>query len=261
MIRTWNLTDVELIVLWHRLFTDRLPQPLFALYRGADGAEWERLTADARHSLRAKEDGVLHGALDRVAHADIQVAVYAFDPRNPGDPCAAVRMLGAQQGSMATLIRQLPGETCWHSSGFVVSLTAAEGLARLLAAALPACDAGRLPDTPLVLVPGGGDTDHQYGRSLVYDSDLDAERRSAAWLAHPVERDGLVETSLGSSIFGPRGVTAHRIFWRDLVGDGRYAFADTGAPIATAVDTRRLAAMITADITKVSQTLEDERCV
>ncbi|MEU7145819.1 ESX secretion-associated protein EspG [Nocardia sp. NPDC046473] len=260
MIRTWQVTDVELIVLWHRLFTDRLPLPLFALSRGADGAEWEQLAADARNSLCAKEDGVLHGALDRVARADIQVGVYAFDPRNPDDPCAAIRMLGAQQGSMATLIRQLPGETRWHSSGFMISLMAAEGLARRLAAALPACGAGRLPDIPLVFVPDD-DTDHQYGRSLVYDSDLDAERRSAAWLEHPVERDGLIETSLGSSIFGPRGVTAHRISWRDLVGDGRYAIAESGAPVATAVDARRLAAMITADITKVSQTLEDERCV
>lgn len=261
MIRTWQLTDVELIVLWHRLFTDRLPLPLFALYRGADGAEWEQLAADARNSLRDREDGVLHGALDRVARADIQVAVYAFDPRNPDDPSAAVRMLGAQQGSMATLIRQLPGETRWHSSGFVVTLAAADRLAHLLMAALPAGAPGRLPDTPLLLMPDGGDTDHQYGRSLVYDSDLDAERRSAAWLAHPAERDGLIETSLGSSIFGPRGVTPRRICWRDLVGDGRYAYADTGAPVATAVDTRRLAALITADITKVSQTLEDERCV
>lgn len=261
MIRTWTLTDVELIVLWHRLFTDRLPQPLFALSRGADGAEWEQLAAEARNGLRAKEDGVLHDALDRVARADIQVAVYAFDPRNPEDPRAAVRILGAQQGSMATMIRQLPGETRWHSSGFGITLTAAQGLAGLLTAALPVCAAGRLPDTPLVLVPDGGDTDHQYGRSLVYDSDLDAERRSAAWLDHPAERDGMIETSLGSSIFGPRGVTAHRISWRDLVGDGRYAIADAGAPVATAVDNRRLAAMITADITKVSQTLEDERCV
>ncbi|MRH89376.1 hypothetical protein GFY24_18300 [Nocardia sp. SYP-A9097] len=257
MSRTWDLTDVELIVLWDKLFGDRLPAPLFALYRGANTEDWLRSAAAAWTGVR--EDGELHAALGRVARAEVRVAVHAVDPRDPDDAGGPIRILGGRQGAVATLIRQLPGETIWHSGGYVVSTGDADRLAGAVAGALPARDPGRLPDTPL-LTAAGDSADHHYGRSPADADYLDAERRSAAWLARPAELLGVVETCMGSSIFGPRGVNPYRVVWRDLVDDGRYAVTAAAVPVATAVDRPRLAAMITADITKVLQTMEDERC-
>lgn len=255
MSRTWHLTDIELIVLWDRLFKDRLPAPLFALYRGANADDWARMAAATWDGVR--EDGELHDALGRVGRSEVRVSVRAVDPRRPEAADGPIRMLGGRQGAVATLIRQSPGETIWHSGGFIVDTGAAERLAGAVAGALPTRDPGRLPDTPLLTVVGG--VDHHYRRSPTRAGCLDAERRSAAWLDRPAERVGEIEISLGSSIFGPRGVTPYRIAWRDLVDDGRYAVGDAAAPVATAVDRGRLADLISADITKVLQTLEDER--
>lgn len=257
MSRTWKLTDIELIALWDKLFKDGLPAPLFALYRGEDAEEWAWSAATARAGLA--DDGGLHDALVRIAAADVRVSVRAFDPRHPDNPDSTVRVIGGSQGGVATLIRQLPGETIWHSGGYVVNTGDRSRLAGAIAGALPDRAAGQRPDTPLVTAPGSAATDHHYGRSRVQDSYSDADRLSAEWLDHPAEQLGLIETSLGSSIFGPRGITPYRIEWRDLVGDGRYAIRDDVGPVAKPVDRRRLAAMITADITTVWQTLEDER--
>ncbi|WP_330179055.1 ESX secretion-associated protein EspG [Nocardia sp. NBC_01503] len=258
MSRTWHLSDVELIVLWDKLFGDRLPSPLFALHRGANAEEWARSATAAWSGVR--NDGELHDALGRIARAEVRVAVQAVDPRAPDRGDGPIRILGGRQGAVATLIRQLPGETIWHSGGYVVSTGGAERLAGAVVGALPARDPGRLSDTQLVIASESDAAEYDYGRSPALAGYLEIERRSAAWLELPAERLGEIETCLGSSIFGPRGIVAHRIAWRDLVDDGRYAVGEGTAPIATAVDRARLAAMITADITKVLQTLEDERC-
>ncbi|MET7768235.1 ESX secretion-associated protein EspG [Nocardia sp. NPDC005366] len=257
MSRTWNLTDVELIVLWDDLFKDRLPAPLFAQYRGENAEDWARLAAEARGGIRARDDGALHDALARVAEAEVRVCVQAIDPRDPRVRDSPIRMLGGRRGAVAALIDQLPGETIWHSAGFVVSMGDADWLAAAVAGALPVREPGRLPDTPLVTDDSG--TDHHYGRSPVRESYSEADRCSAAWMSRSADRVGVIEIHQGSSIFGPRGVTSYRIDWCDLAGDGRYAVIGTAPSIARAIDEKRLAAMITAEITKVMQTLEDER--
>lgn len=257
MSRRWELTDVALIDLWDTLFHDRLPAPLFALYRGENAEGWARLRAEAR-AARA-DDGDLRDALARVAHADALVSAHGLDPRRPGSPDGLIRVIGARQGAVATLISQLPGESHWHSGGYVITSGHADRLAGAVVGALPDRGAGRLPDTPLVTVPGGDDADHYYGRSQVQESYTDLDRRSAEWLDLPAESTGAIEIRLGSSIFGPRGITRYRITWRDLVDDGRYAVTAGAPPVATAVDRPRLAAMITTHITTVLQTLEDER--
>ncbi|MEU6833574.1 ESX secretion-associated protein EspG [Nocardia beijingensis] len=260
MSRTWQLTDTELIALWDKLFQDRLPLPLFALNRGDNTRDWARLAAAALAGLDETADGALHDALTRVAHADIRVTAVAFDPRDCGDPAGRLRLVGARQGDVAVLIRQLPGETRWHSGGYVITSGDADRLAGAVVGALPARAAGRGPDTPLITSPASAEADHHYGRSPVYDN-YAADRASAAWLRRPAERLGVIETRMGSSIFGPRGITPYRIEWRDLVDDGRYAVAETAGPVATAVDRTALASMIAADIATVSQTMEDERRV
>lgn len=255
---SWTLTDVELIVLWDRLFKDRIPQPLFALQRGSNLDGWERLAAEARDGLRARDDGALHDALARVAQADVLTRVHAFDPKDPEDPATRLRVLGARQGATAVLIRQLPGETVWHSGGFVITMGDAERLAGAMVGALPPCEAADGPDVRLV-ARESGDTDYRHGHSPAGAGYLDADRRSAAWFAHPADLVGAIETAQGTSIFGPRGITTHRIEWRDLSGVGRYAVPAGPEPVAVPVDGYRLAALIATDIAKVLQTLEDER--
>ncbi|MGV9614031.1 ESX secretion-associated protein EspG [Nocardia xishanensis] len=259
MSRTWRLTDVELIDLWDSMFQDRLPAPLFALYRGENAEEWSRLRAEARARTADAEDGGLRAALARIAHADVLVSAHGFDPRRLDCPDGLVRVLGARQGAAATLISQSPGESIWHSGGYVVTAGDAERLAGAVAGALPERAAGRLPDTPLVTALGDGGADYYYGRSKVRESYSDGDRLSAEWLGRRAECVGVIEIRLGSSIFGPRGITRYRIEWRDLVDDGRYAVTEAAGPIATAVDLPRLANLITAHITTVLQTLEDER--
>jgi hypothetical protein len=259
--RSWQLTDTELVTLWDNLFGDRIPAPLFALHRGENSREWGRLAETALAGIAARDDGGLQDALHRVAYADIRVSVLAFDPRDSGDPAGQVRAVGARRDAVATLIRQLPGETRWYSGGFVVTTGDAERLPGAVIGVLPAQVPGRLPDTPLITALSGADIDHHYGRSLVYDSYTEADRASASWLRSPADRLGTIETCLGSSIFGPRGIRTYRIDWRDLVGDGRYAVSNTAVPVATAVDRTALAAMVAADIATVQQILEDERRV
>jgi hypothetical protein len=255
---TWNLTDAELVVAWERLFDERLPSPLCALLREHYADDYRRMADRTWDGLWERHDGSLQDALGRVARADVRVLVRSVDPADAENSAARVRVLGARQDSVAVLIRQLPGETMWHSGGFVITMGSSDRLAGAVVGALPQCAPGRLPDTPMVSAPDRSDTDHWYGRSEVHDNYLEVQRRSDAWLRQPMRILGVIETFQGSSIFGPRGITRHRIFWRDLVDDGRYAIADTATPIAVAADPHRLVAMIGDDIAKVLQTLEDE---
>ncbi|MGF6882761.1 hypothetical protein ABIA39_001703 [Nocardia sp. GAS34] len=259
MSESWSLTDVELIVLWDTLFGDRLPTPLFALQRGSNVDDWAVLAAGARAALRARDDGALYDALGRAARADVLVRLHAIDPRDHEDPLTRLRVLGARQGAVAVLIRQLPGETVWHSGGFVITMGEAERLAGAMAGTLPPCPQASGPDIPLA-TPRPGHTGPRHGHSPAHADYLDAERRGAAWRKHPADRAGAFEIVLGSSIFGPRGIIPHRVSWRDVTGVGRYAVAETAEPVAVPADRHRLAAMIDAEIAKVLQTLEDERC-
>jgi hypothetical protein len=256
---TWDLTDAELVVAWDKLFTERLPSPLCALLPVHYADELHRSAARTWAGLQDRYDGSLHDALGRVARADVRVVAHAVDPQHPEDSEARVRVLGAQQGSVGVLIQQLPGESMWHSGGFVITMGDAERLAGAVVGALPARDPGRLPDTPMVKAPDRSDIDHWYGQSEVHDSYPELERRSTAFLNYPVRVLGSIETSQGSSVFGPRGITTRRIYWRDLVDDGRYAIPDNARPVAVGVDPHRLAALIATDIATVRQTLEDER--
>ena len=261
MTITWNLTDAELVVGWDTLFAERLPSPLCALLPQHYAEERTREAVRIWADLQDRYDGSLHDALARVARADVRVVAHAVDPLHPEDSEARVRVLGARQGSVGVLIRQLPGESMWHSGGFVITMGDAERLAGAVAGALPMRDPGRLPNTPMVKPPDLSDTDHWYGRSEIYDSYPELEQRSTAFLSHPVSALGSIETSQGTSVFGPRGITTRRIYWRDLVDDGRYAIPDTADPVAVGADPHRMAALIAADIAAVLQTLEDERGV
>ncbi|MQY24979.1 ESX secretion-associated protein EspG [Nocardia aurantia] len=256
---TWNLTDAELVVAWERLFDERLPSPLCALLSEHYADDYRRMADRTWNELWERHDGSLQDALGRVAHADVRVLAHSVDPADAENSAARVRALGARQGAVAVLIRQLPGETMWHSGGFVITMGTAERLAGAIVGTLPDCAPGRLPDTPMVSSPDNSDTDHWYGRSEVHENYTELQRRSDAWLQLPIRVLGVIETFQGSSIFGPRGITRHRIFWRDLVDDGRYAIGDTATPVAVAADPHRLAAMIGSDIAKVLQTVEDER--
>ncbi|WP_067667033.1 ESX secretion-associated protein EspG [Nocardia miyunensis] len=259
MTLTWNLTAAELVIAWDRLFAERLPSPLCALLPVHYADEYARLSTRTWVDMRDRYDGSLHDALGRVARADVRVVAHGVDPEHPEDSMARVRVLGARQGPTAVLIRQLPGESMWHSGGFTITMGEAERLAGAIVGAMPACDPGRLPDTPMVASPDHSDTDHWYGRSQVHDSYPDLERRAGAFLNSPVRVLGSIEISQGRSIFGPRGIRTRRIYWRDLVDDGRYVIPDTPDPVAVGADPYRLRALIATDIATVLQTLEDER--
>ncbi|MQY22490.1 ESX secretion-associated protein EspG [Nocardia macrotermitis] len=258
MAVTWNLSAAELVVAWDRLFAERLPSPLCALLPVHYADEYARLSSRTWVDMQDRYDGTLYDALGRVARAEVRVVAHAVDPRRPEDSTARVRVVGARQGAAAVLIRQLPGESMWHSGGFVVTMGDAGRLAGGMVGALPMCEPGRLPDIPMVQSQDRSDTDHWYGQSAVFDNYRELEARSVAFVEHPVRMLGSIETSQGSSIFGPRGILTRRIYWRDLVDDGRYVIPDTPDPVAVGADQRRVAQLIATDIAVVLETLEDE---
>jgi hypothetical protein len=256
----WELTGIELVVLWEKLHAEHLPPPLIFTsdtryaddYRGEKDATWD--------CLRDKLDGTLAEVLGHACRPDVRVVVHGADPRDSSDPRGLVRLLGARAGHRAVLIRQLPGRTIWHSGGYVVTACEPEALAGLVVDALPAFGAGRTSDVVLVRDCDDNDMDHWYGRSAVHDTFDETERRSNTWLRAPACAIGTIDIIQGTSVFGPRGITQHRIMWRDQVADGRYAVPDVTPLTAIGVDSRRLTAMIDTRIARVVQTLEDERC-
>ncbi|MBO0882398.1 MAG: ESX secretion-associated protein EspG [Mycobacterium sp.] len=261
MALTWNLTATELVVAWDRLFAERLPSPLCALLPVHYADDYARLATHTWVGMQDRYDGALYDALGRVARADVRVVAHAVDPNNPEDSDARVRVLGARQGPVAVLIRQLPGESMWHSGGFTISMGEAERLAGAIVGALPERNPGRLPDIPIIQPEERSDTDHWFGQSAVFANYRELEERSTVFTQHPVTLLGSIETSQGSSVFGPRGIVTRRIYWRDLLDDGRYVISDTPNPVVRAADPRRVAALIAADIATVLQTLKDEQHV
>jgi EspG family len=141
-------------------------------------------------------------------------------------------------------------------------------LADTVAAAMPEAKPGRQSD---LVLPGGEapvlpgqraaeGVDYSFGESAVTDSFDDAVTdRAQRFLDTAPECTGTIEIVQGRSIFGPRGMTRHRLEWRDLADDGRYVIDDQHPPVATAVDTTKLVAMINTRIAAIVRAIKDER--
>ncbi|MEU4342641.1 ESX secretion-associated protein EspG [Nocardia sp. NPDC023852] len=259
MNRTWNFTDLEFVVAWETAQADILPAPFIFTSRTKYYDDYQREKREIREQLRGKLDRSFDSVLDVVARPDIRVELHGWGS-DEEDAESQIRLLAVRREGYGYLLKQLPGETAWHSGGYTVTECAPLALAEALTAELPEVDAGKLADIALVKQTNGADLDFSYGRSFVEDSfDDTVEQLADQFLRTPTTGEGIIEIAQGISRFGPRGVARKRLYWRDLDGDGRYAITAATPPVAVAADTKRLTTLVNSGIAEVIKAIKDER--
>lgn len=262
MNRTWTFTAVEFAGLWDQLKEDALPAPFIYTTETPTYDDHEREKFEARQRVLRSLDDSFDGVLETLAQPDIRLVTTGSDA-DPDNPEGLIRLLAARLGDRGYLVKQLPGETIWHSGGFIVTECDPLRLAEAVVAELPEADAGRQDDIVLVDTVGDDedDLDYSYGRSPVNADAVEnsVRRRCDEFRGSRVTSSGSIEIVQGRSEFGPRGITRYHLGWRDLAGDGRYVTVFDTPPVAVAANARRMAALIDAEIVKVVQTIKDER--
>ncbi|MCM6776528.1 ESX secretion-associated protein EspG [Nocardia sp. CDC159] len=252
------LSEVELVALWEGLREGALPAPLMALPAIASHDGWERAKREARARLGAEAHNGVGDIVRTMAEPDIRIEAFGWNDRAPKNSEAPIRLLGVRKDAHGFLVEQLPGESVWHSGGFAIAECTAVELARALAQHLPKVGPGRLGD---VVLTGDGECDdaaYDYRQSVVAEQTV--HRRCAAFLSAPTCGRGVVDIVQGRSLFGPRGITRHRLEWRDVIDDGRYVITrDSGPSIATPVGAERFIAMINSKVAAVVRAIKDER--
>jgi hypothetical protein len=198
--------------------------------------------------------------LDVLAFPDLRIVAEGYDGQDPWKPEVPVRLHGVRRGDHGYVFSELSGETYWHSGGFTVTECDPVDLAGVIVRALPDVGPGRSADVALSTRVERNDLDYSYGGSAVRDSfDDSVSDRSATFLALPASCVGTIDVIQGRSRFGPRGITRHRLEWRDVEEDGRYAIDDGNPPIAMATDAKRLTAMTNTRVAEVVRAIKDER--
>ncbi|WP_225729015.1 MULTISPECIES: ESX secretion-associated protein EspG [unclassified Nocardia] len=256
----WKFSDMEFFVLWEDQRAGFLPKPLTFASRTEWFDELLEDKAKARDALYARDDPEIKTVLAALQRPELRIELNAWDDRDRVRADARIRLYGVRLDYRCYLVTQLPGETYRHSSGFVISEGDAHELAAAVVAALPDCPPGRDAEVVLSTMDTAGEIDYRFGRSQVRASFDDTVReRSKRFLSTPAERLGTIEIIQAHSLFGPRGMTRHRLELRDLEGDGRYLVEGEHPPIAVAADRKRMVAMIDSRIEEVMAVIDDER--
>ncbi|MEV0252255.1 ESX secretion-associated protein EspG [Nocardia sp. NPDC050712] len=258
MRQSWTFTDLEFFTLWEAQRQELLPLPFtftsrvlgFEEFAEAKYHTWERMARTLDPDLRSLVAGAVQ--------PDIRVVVDAWNQADLDKPEGIVRLLATRHGDRGCVINQVPGETYWYSGGFTVTQCSAIELADAVTAAIPDLPAGSMADVVLA-TKIDDDMDYSYGQSSVHDSFHDSvAERSDSFLQAPTDRVGYIEIQQARSIFGPRGLTKHRLELRDLAGDGRYIVDDQTPPVARGVDRRQLRDLMNTRIAAVVRSIKDE---
>ncbi|MFB7721482.1 ESX secretion-associated protein EspG [Nocardia sp. NPDC056100] len=258
MLRTFSFTDLEFMVLWAERGAEFLPEPLLFSSRARRWSEHVEELARTRDDLRER-DPEWQDIFDTLSLPDVRVEVCGRDGRDASDPKGSIRLLGVRRGDIGYVVVQQPGETVSHSAGFDVIACDAPQLAAELMAVLPDTAPGHGPE--LVLAEPADIEEHDYGFGLspAHETmDGSVIDRAAEFLAAPAVSRGVIEVVQGYSRFGPRGITRHRVDWRDLVDDGRYVLTGDHPRVAAPADLRRMTATVQARIAEVLVAIEDE---
>lgn len=259
--RTWKFTDIEFYTLWSDATGELgLPFPFHFTSRTLDPQEFRADQRRARSVLRERLGPAFDPVLEVLTAPDIRVVVNGSDHRDPAEPRSVVRLFGVRREAAGYVVRSLPGESFWHSGGFTVSECDAVRLADELVAQLPEVEPGERAEVVLPRPVTGQDPERPLGRPTVHDSFAATTREiGSAFLAAPADCVGTIDIAQGSSIYGPRGLSRHRIAWRDLADDGRYVIRDEETPVASPADPAKLAGAINAEIARVVRVIRDER--
>ncbi|MFQ6324614.1 ESX secretion-associated protein EspG [Nocardia sp. CWNU-33] len=259
MTRTWKFTDLEFVVAWETYQADLLPAPFVFTSRTPLYDDYQREKRELRAQLGNTLDNNLARVMDVVARPDIRVELQGWGSDSE-DAESQIRLLAVRQAADGYLLKQLPGETAWHSGGYTITECAPLELADVLLAELPEVAAGKLGDIVLAEQTKSADLDYSYGRSFINDSfDDTVERQADQFVRAPSTGEGIISIEQGMSRFGPRGITRRRLCWRDLEDDGRYAITTAIPPVAVPADTKRLTTLLNSGIAEVVKAIKDER--
>ncbi|MFC8042697.1 ESX secretion-associated protein EspG [Nocardia sp. NPDC057353] len=253
MNRRWDLTDLEFAVLWERINGGDLPKPFSYVSRTRGLSAYEREKLLAWERLRHLADDGLRDVFEAMHRPEAYVVVHGWCDHDTRNPAKRVRARAVRSATHGYLLRQLPGETVWHSGGFTIEECGPFGIAEAVVRVLPERGAGRLGAIPILT---DRVDDHERFRS-VPDSRVTMPNRespadrSATFFALPAELTGAITVHQGYSAFGPRGILEQAMLWRDLPGDGRYVIVLDRAPTAMGIGTRRLVALVDAAVERM----------
>ncbi|WP_040804457.1 ESX secretion-associated protein EspG [Nocardia concava] len=258
MLRSWSFTDLEMLVLWEELGEEHLPEPLFFASRAPLWSAFQDSKFRARDGLRDRDPDI--DEVLRVLHTpEVRVEVRGWDGIDRANPEGSIRAIGARSGEAAYLLVQQPGETIRHAAGFTITELWANQLAEQIVGLLPDAPAGHGSEIVLAEAEDVADTEYEFGLSPAHETlEGGIVDRAAEFLAAPASTMGTIDVVQGRSRFGPRGITRHRLRWRDLAEDGRYLITADHPPIALPADRRRVVAEVELRIAEVVLVLTDE---
>lgn len=242
MIRTWELTDLEFVVLCEEFRQGGLPEPFTYTSRTRLAADYRIEKAATLRALHDRDDSDLCAMADAISRPDVTITAKAWNDQDPEEPTGWIRVHAVRQRARGFVISQRPGETVWHSRGFDVTACDPHALAESVLAELPEATAGRMPQITLVDPATAPDTRPYV--PLISDDDEaedDEAYRGAAFLAAPATAAGTIQVFQGRSMFGPRGRVDMGMRWRDLPDDGRYVIPmNQDVEVATGMGTKRM---------------------
>lgn len=259
MTRTWKLSDLEFVVAWELSQADLLPEPFVFTSRTALYEDFRVEKQAVEDRLRTDPDPAVEHVLEVMARPDIRIVAHGWDGA-PGDAAGRIRLLGVRRGDTGYTVRQLPGETVWHSGGYMITEVHALALPEAMAAELPERGAGTREPAILRSPAADSTTDYDFRRSAVTGTFEESEEELAEqFLNAPVAGQGMITVVQGFSRFGPRGICRQGLHWRDLRDDGRYLIAPSDPPVATPADRTRLTEAISDATAEVVVAIRDER--
>ncbi|WP_327112638.1 ESX secretion-associated protein EspG [Nocardia sp. NBC_01730] len=260
MNRTWKFTDIEFDALWSRTRADILPRPFVIVTDIPYENDYQRELHRIREQWQFNGDPAFDQICADVLEPDLSLVVRGIDGQDPRNPKGSIRKLAVRRKDRGYLLTQLPGKTVAHSAGFTVTECDPLSLASVVVAELPEVAAGKHAQITLPMPREGGEMDHSYDKSGLWDSFEDTNQRAAEWFESTVPTTrGAIGVFQGISIFGPRGRVSRWLQWRDLPDDGRYVIGADLPPVAEPADAKRFAAMINTEIVNVIRVIKDER--
>ncbi|MFG1794403.1 ESX secretion-associated protein EspG [Nocardia sp. NPDC049149] len=258
MTQTWTFTDDEFDALWERYANTHLPAPFMYTSRARRLDDYERQAFQAWDRLRRTLDSSFHEVLETFLRPEVSVIGYGWNEQDMDNPEKRTRVRAVRAGSRGYLMTQLPGETIWHSGGFIITDCGPHGISDAVLAALPqSAKAGRLRNIPIVINRNDDGGEYQHPGSVALDNTKDTSvERSQRFLDIPATSTGAITIHQGRSKFGPRGIMQEILMWRDLPGDGRYVIKVDSAPVAMGVGPDRLRDMVDEAIERILERMD-----
>lgn len=255
--RTWDLTDLELKVLWERRADANLPPPFSFISRTPLLDDYEREKYETWQRLQPMLDEGLSEVIETLIRPEVYVVGYAWCDSDMKNPAKRIRVRAARSGARGYAVTQLPGETVYHSGGFTITEIGPHGLADAVVSALPPTGAGHRHNIP-IMTNNAEELERLRGGvwTVLEEADLSPLLESERFLNAPATTTGIITVHQGHSKFGPRGILEQYMLWRDMPDDGRYVIVLDHAPVANGIGPTQLTALVGTSIEKMLERLE-----